>query len=67
MNTMYPSVMCMKLPVGEFEYNDVSEKTLDEWIEFFRTIEDDLNKYLTEQEKYGIKFENEPAWKQGEY
>ena len=67
MNSMYPSVMCMKLPTGEFEYLDVTSKTLEEWIEFFRQIEEELNSNLTLEDKYNIKFENEPEWKQGEY
>ena len=66
-NSLYASCMCMSLPISEWEEIDVKSKSLDEWVEFFRDIEEDINKNLTQEEKYKIMFENEPVWKQGEY
>ena len=42
--------MCMKLPIGEWEDLDINQKTLNEWSDFFRDIEDKLNKRLTRDE-----------------
>ena len=66
-NSLYASVMCMKLPIGEWEEINPSCKSLADWIEFLRTIEDDLNSNLSLDEKYAMVDGNEPRWKQGEH
>ena len=65
-NSLYASVMCMKLPVGNWKDVEQKERTLEDWVEFIRTIENDLNNDLTVEEKMKMLDENEPAWKQGE-
>ena len=51
MNSMYPSVMCMKLSTEEFMYIYINSQTFEAWIEFFKKIEDDINDYLTDEKK----------------
>ena len=65
-NRLYASIMCMKLPVGDWEEVDVNSKSVTEWYLFFKEIEDKLNKNIIQEENFKIMFENEPAWKQGD-
>ena len=65
-NYLYASVMCMKLPVCEWEDVDLKGRTLQEWVEFIREIENDLNNDLSVEEKLKMLYENEPTWNQGE-
>jgi hypothetical protein len=57
----------MKLPIGEWEEISPSCKTIADWVEFIRNIEDDMNNNLSLNENYAMVFENEPRWKQGEH
>ena len=58
-NSLYASAMCMKLPIGEWEEINPSCKSLADWIELLRTIEDDLNSNLSLDEKYAMVDGNE--------
>ena len=56
----------VKHSVGEFEV--LSQKTQDEWIDFILRLDEDLNSTLLSQEdKYDIMVNNQSFWEQGDY